>query len=100
MRTNRKEVKNKIREHILDFYTMEELKSNIEGLDYVGYTTYARVQYMVQGGSFLCYYTSVKDFLNGLEINPNNKEYSDEKSWELYKHLIAREVEAMLKGVK
>ena len=100
MRTNTKEVKNRIREHILDFYTMEELKSNIEGLDYVGYTTYAKAQYMVQGGCFLVYYVNIKDFLNGLGINPNNKEYSDEKSWELYKHLIAREVEAMLKEVK
>lgn len=97
MRTTNKEIVNKIREHILDFYNLEELKENIKGLDYVSPSIYHRASYMVQGGCFLCYYSDVKDFLNSLGINPNNKEYSDDKSWELYKHLIAREVEKMLK---
>ena len=97
MRTTNKEVVNKIRKHILDFSNLEELKENIKGLDYVSPSIYHRAGYMVQGGSFLCYYSDVKVFLNSLGINPNNKEYSDDKSWELYKHLIAREVEKMLK---
>lgn len=97
MRTTNKEIVNKIREHILDFYNLDELRENIEGLDYISDYEYHRAKYMVQGGSFLCYYSDIKDFLNSLGINPTNKEYDDTKSWELYKHLIAREVEKMLK---
>lgn len=97
MRTTNKEVVNKIREHILEFYNLEDLRAEIEGLDYISDYYYHRAKYMVQGGCFLCYYHNVKEFLNSLGINPTNKEYSDDKSWELYKHLIAREVEKLLK---
>mgnify|MGYP001233900054 CR=1 FL=1 len=35
----------------------------------------------------------LESFLNGLEINPNNKEYSSDKMWNLYGLLIFREIE-------
>ena len=52
---------------------------------------YEAIVYMVEGGTFLVYYDDITEYLNSLGINPENKEYSNEKSWELYKHLIARE---------
>ena len=42
--------------------------------------------------SFEYYYDGVKDFLNGLGINPTNKEYSDSDSIKLYHYLIFKEI--------
>ena len=98
MKTNSRVVQNKIKEHILDTMSVEDLKANVEGL--IGsrgcLTTYHTIKYMVQGGSFLCYYHHVKEFLDSLDINPHNKEFSDEQSWDLYKHLIAQVGSKML----
>ena len=99
MKTNSRVVENKIKEHILDTMSLEDLKANVEGL--LGsrdcLTIYHTIKYMVQGGCFLCYYHQVNEFLDSLDINPFNKKFSDEKSWDLYKHLIARVGEKMLK---
>lgn len=96
--TNTKEVKKQIRAHIQEFMTPLELKANAEALiDRQNPTLYHAVRHMAEGGSFLCYYDEVKDFLNSLGINPDNKKYSDEKSWELYCHLIARDSELLIK---
>jgi hypothetical protein len=95
MRSNRKEVVNKIQEHIREYYEgIEDLKSDVEVQRQA--TTYHNFIKLVEGGSFLVYYTDIQDFLNGLGINPNNKEYSNEKSWELYKHLLARDGEKLI----
>lgn len=98
--TNCKEVKEKIRAHIQEFMTPEELKDSALSImknDRSCPTLYHAVKHMVEGGSFLCYYRDVENFLNGLGINPENKEYSDEKSWELYCHLISRDSELLIK---
>lgn len=99
MRTNCKEVQTKVQEHILDSYTLEDLRTEVESLItwHEPKTTYHTIEYMVQCGCFLCYYGQVSDFLNGLGINESNKEYSNDKSWELYKHLIAINGEKLLK---
>lgn len=99
MKTNSKEVCLKIQKHIKNQMNLSDLKANVNGL--LGTlpetpTIYSTIKYMVQGGSFLAYYYDIKDFLNRLGINPENKEYTDEKSWELYQHLIAREGEKLL----
>ena len=102
MRTNTKEVKTKIREHIADFYTANELKEEVKAImnnDKRIYTSvYHAVLHMVQGGCFLCYHYQVQEFLNSLDINPTNKEYDTEKSWELYCHLIARDSQLIIKN--
>lgn len=101
MTTNYKAVKTLVREHIKDYYDPCDLKEQVEYLIRTNNrecpTNYHVVKYMVQGGCFLCYYHHVKDFLNSLGINPENKEYSDEKSWELYCHLLARDAELLIK---
>lgn len=42
---------------------------------------------------FATYDNEIKDFLNSLGINPENKEYSSDKMWSLYGLLIYREIE-------
>lgn len=99
MTTNNKIVKAKIREHINDYYTPSELKAEVEALKKYTYPTdYHVVKLMVENGCFLCYHNDVKNFLNGLGINPTNKEYDSQKSWELYCHLIARDAQLILKN--
>lgn len=98
-------VRKQVQDHIKEYYeNIEDLKSELKNL--LGMretpTIYHAGAYMVQGGCFLIYYADVKEFLNGLGINPQNKEYTDEKSWELYKHLIASNCEKLFedKGLK
>lgn len=90
--TNSNEVRKAVQNHIMNYYeNIDDLKSQLNNLNdgRVANSIYQAALYMAQGGCFLIYYTEVKEFLNSLGINPNNKEYSEEKSWELYKHLIA-----------
>lgn len=94
MKTNSKEVSLKIQKHILSFTGKRNLRNNVKFLlnttpDTIG--EYNTIKYMVDGGNFLIYHHDVKKFLNRLGINPAKKEYSNNKSWELYRHLIARE---------
>ncbi len=104
MNTNTNAVRKQVQEHILNQYNIEDLKQELDNLNdgRIAHTIYHAAAYMVQGGCFIVYYDDVKNFLNGLGINPNNKEYSDEKSWELYKHLIAINAKRLYngKGVK
>ena len=101
MKTNCKAVKELIREHIKDFYDPADLAEQVAYLTHTNRrecpTNYHAVRYMVQGGCFLCYYNQVNAFLDSLGINPNGNKYSDEKSWELYCHLLARDAELLIK---
>lgn len=97
MRTNTKIVSDKVKEHILNAMSLQDLKDNVKALQWGNKGEYQASKELVEGGSFLCYYQDVKEFLNGLGINPENKEYSDEKSWNLYIHLLASNIEKLLK---
>ena len=99
MRSNCKEVKEKIREHIGEYYTNEELKKEVENLKNcnVAYNIYGIGKYMVQCGNFLVYYDDVREFLNTLDLNNSNKNFTDEQVWEMYQHLLAREIEKIVK---
>ena len=68
------------------------LRKQIDYMRYNNRTTYQTALDYVEGGSFLVYHTDVQDFLKTLDINPSGKEYTDEKAWRLYCHLIAREM--------
>lgn len=99
MKTNCKAVKDKIREHIKNYYTPEELKNQVEAIKCVTYpTTYHALKHMVNGGCFLIYNNEVQNFLNNLGINPEGNVYDACKSWELYCHLIARDGELLVKN--
>lgn len=100
MKSNCKQIKEAIRKHILEYYSPEELKNQVNAIKCSIYPTdYSAVYHMVTGGCFLIYHNDVKIFLNNLGINPNNKEYNSVKSWELYCHLIARDAQLILKHV-
>jgi hypothetical protein len=102
MRTNNKEVKQIIREHILDCCDndIEVLKGNLKAVSHRGLqTVYSQGKELVQSGCFLCYYTDVNRFLETLPTYDENRKVDDEKNWELYKHLIGRECESILKEI-
>lgn len=101
MKTNCKAVKQVIRTHIQEYYTPEELKTEIEGIKCPYYpTAYHAAYYMAEGGCFLIYTCEINDFINSLGINSDNKQYDDEKTFKLYCHLIAREAQAIINQVK
>ena len=100
MRTNCKQIKDAIRAHILEYYSAEELAAQVNGIKcHVYPTNYHAIYHMVEGGCFLIYNNDIAAFLNGLGINPTNKEYDPIDSFKLYCHLIARDSELILKHV-
>ena len=101
MRTNNKQVRrDEVNTHILDIMSLGELKANLEAVKDNRYqeTLYQCAIKLVEDGSFLIYNDDIKDFLNGLGINPEHKEYSNEKSWKLYCHLMASEIEKLVRS--
>lgn len=107
MRTTSKEVTNQLREHILDSFeewesydncdsALDALTSQLEYMRYDNQNTYQTAVRLVEGGQFLIYFEDVKDFLNELGINPDNKDYGNAESWRLYIHLMAREITKMV----
>lgn len=105
MRTTAKPVVEKVQNHIIEYfqeraldeYAPQEkwrdfLNEQIHYMQHSGRTIYQTALDFVEGGSLLIYHTEVKEFLNDLGINPTGKEYSDDKSWRLYCHLVAREI--------
>ena len=102
MRTNTKIVSQKIQEHIMDqVESLELLRDNALAVLGMKETPdmYHAFTYNVDGGNFLIYHADVRDFLNSLGINEQNKKYEDCTSWELYKHLIASNAVKMIKNL-
>lgn len=93
MKSNCKEVRAKIKEHIIDTYPeFNDFKINADNAYWGRYpTTYNKVYEMVQGGCFLCYYHQVIEFIKTLNLNNSEAKYDAEDTWRLYCHLIARE---------
>lgn len=112
MRTTNKLVIERIQKHILTQFDAEHYDNEsdnsptqnlVEQLDYMRYgnrSIYQTALDWVEGGSALIYHIEVKEFLNSLDINPTGTEYTDEKSWKLYCHLVAREMSKLYEGAK
>lgn len=63
-------------------------------------TVYNAIIEMVYDGDFLVYTTDIQDYLNNeLQINPQRKEYTGEKSTALYASLLARDGEKLYKAL-
>jgi hypothetical protein len=75
---------------------IDNLRDQMKSFDYMP-TAYAGGKYMAEGGTFLVYYKDQRDFLNGLGINEDGKEFSDNKVFEQYCHLIGRQVAELVK---
>jgi hypothetical protein len=109
MKTNSKEVRAKIDAHILEcvYSENEETYSTIKEactrlrFEFERVANYEynmrripnhqeRFTDWLRGLPFHFYYynSDIEDFLNGLGINPNGKEYTSEQMWKLYGYLI------------
>ena len=110
MRTTAKPVIEALQAHILEQFNsyhyesngtmteLDNLKAQIKAMRYGERTTYQTALDWVEGGGALIYHTDVKEFLNNLGINPTHQEYSDDKSWRLYCHLVAREITKLVEA--
>lgn len=113
MKTNSKEVRNAIKQHILDcvydyeennFKTLKDACNHLNNeFERVAGHEYNRRKFPNQVERFVDYlqgipfhfeYTNegISEYINGLGINPENKSYSSSKSWNLYGLLIYREM--------
>lgn len=97
MKSNCKEVKEKIKNHIFEYYTKEELKESANALIYNDKSLYNAGVEMVEGGNFLIYTEDMKSFLDTLHLNNNsNKTFNNIDIENMYKHLIAREIQNII----
>ena len=104
MKTNTKEVSKKIQAHILDNIScgddenpLEILYSNAQAVKTQEIVSdYQALGYLAKCGDFLIYDDDIRDFLNSLGINPNNKHYDNEIVRALYYHLVGREGAKMI----
>ena len=89
--SNNKKTIEKIKNHILSFYTSEELKNEIKNLKGWGgvYTDYQALQKMVEGGCFLVYFQDVREILKDWLENLYNDKIEDSKAWDFYKNKMA-----------
>lgn len=96
--TNTKKINEAFKQHVLDCYDINDLKANMDAVG--GVNEYRKGAGLVEGGSFLVYYYEVKDFLMEVleQTEDEANKYSDEKSWELYKHKVAQACERLYKG--
>lgn len=89
--SNNKKTIEKIKKHILSFYTIEELKEeveNLKGWDGI-YTDSQALGKMVEGGCFLAYFYEVREILKDWLENLYNDKIDDSKAWGFYKNKIA-----------
>lgn len=84
---------------LIDDNDIELLKSNLKAVSGMPETPtiYHQAKYLVDGGMFLCYHSDIQEFLETLNINPKNKTFTNQQSWDLYKHLIAKAIEKIVK---
>lgn len=113
LKTNSKQVREEIRQHIIYCVTSEDEQNydNIqdaanrlyEEFDRVANHEYNKRKFPNDQERFSDYltglpfsfeytYFGIKEYLNSLGINPEGKEYSDEKSQRLYHYLIYSEM--------
>lgn len=89
--SNNKKTIEKIKNHILGFYTVEELKKeveNLKGWDGI-YTDSQALKKMVEGSCFLVYFYEVRETLKDWLENLYDDKIDDTKAWDFYKNKIA-----------
>lgn len=78
--------------HINDYYNLEDLTSQITSLKCPYYPTLYRCAYhIVEGGSFLITNEDIQNFLSDL-LQSDKTKYTETQSFEMYCHLLAREI--------
>lgn len=101
LRTNTKKVTERMMEHISNYYEdINDLRSDLEAVGTPRtITTYNKACALVEGGCFLIYNGDIADFLKDIleESDEEANKYDYMQSFNLYKHLIAKAVEKMVK---
>lgn len=105
-KSNRKEVAEKIKNHVLEYYEdeddpetafinqMEAMKDNQHP------TPYSWGKELAEGGNYLIYTEDMNEFLDNLKINPKGKKFSDDKVFSTYTNLVARESAKLYEKLK
>lgn len=105
VRTNSNYVKRKIRNHIYNNIRARDygvrtkkdaLKKQINYMRFPGESDYQCAKRFVTDGNFLISDWDIKRFINSLGINKERKKYDRQKTFDLYRHLIAREISQMM----
>ena len=111
IRSDSKQAKNIIRKEIGLFYspsaiggrsTLQNMKNDADAGN-GGYqkkrctSDYQKAAYMVDGGSFACYYDDQAKMLSKIYGKEKVSSWSGDKIHETYKHLIAREYTSMIR---
>jgi hypothetical protein len=101
MRSTNKQVTDKIQQHIRDYYENDEdLIHDMESASLPGDTSWKKGERLVEGGTFLIYNGDMSDKLNEWGLNPQNKKYDSQKSYNTYKSLMGRELAKIYDKVK
>lgn len=111
MKTNSKEVRQKILEHInetfndLDYEecltTKQKVRSQIDYMRNKKDSIYRTCERLVEGGTFLIYTSDIETFLNSLNLNNNShKKFNDIEIFNMYKLLLSRELENLYIGIE
>jgi len=104
MKSNSKAVMDKVRNHVSSFYSsLDDLRHDAlaciptikHGPESMYY--YKGGSELASDGSFLIPTVDVVAFLESLDLNGSEKKYTDDQSWEMYKHLCGRAVESLLR---
>lgn len=110
-KTNSKIVKERVRAYLLTLWEdyddepLEAMRGQVKacalGIAHnykFGVPTYAAAKHMMEGGKGACYFSEacalLKEWLD--ETDEEAAKYDDQKTWDLYIHLCAREVASML----
>ncbi len=108
-KSTRKEVKNKIQQHILEHFTKDygyegdQEDAFVSQMDYMrerNENTWQTGKRFAEGGSLLVYTEDMRNFLDDLKINPKGKKFSDEKVFQTYTNLIGREAEDLYNTIQ
>lgn len=94
-KSNSKEVSSKVQDRVKAYYDndIELLKADTEAAG--GSIA------LIEGGTFDAYYTEQREFLNTLHLNNNSgREFDDQEVWEMYKLLVSRAVDKLIKETK
>ena len=86
--------------HILDYYNLEELTSQVTNLKCPYYPTlYKCAFHIVEGGCFLIYNEDIQNFLSDL-LQSDKTKYTENQSFEMYCHLLSREIVKIIERQK
>lgn len=101
-RTNAPEVHEIIKAHILEYYTVEDLKTEVKNLIHpTGPTTEREaLKKLCDGACFIFKHVDVNKFIDRLNLKSviRSKNMDDLKKWELYKTLISQHGFYMING--